>query len=99
MAIAGAQWRLRSGANVEIEGEDNLHQLRPQNNLHRSRRKYNLHQLRPQDKGRARLPKRMNFRKTSKRGEGGVIFNPKIYVAHIGNFTQLNSIYSMLLKS
>ena len=62
---------------MEIEGEDNLHQLRPQNNLHRSRRKYNLHQLRPQDKGRARLPKQMNFRKTSKRGEGGVIFNPK----------------------
>ena len=27
MTIAGAQWRLRSGANVEIEGEDNLHQL------------------------------------------------------------------------
>ena len=36
VAIAGAQWRLRSGANVEIEGEDNLHQLCSKNNLHRS---------------------------------------------------------------
>ena len=36
VAIAGAQWRLRSGANVEIEGEHNLHQLCSQDNLHRS---------------------------------------------------------------
>ena len=32
------------------------------------------------NKGRIPLPKRMNFRKSSK-GGGGVIFNPKIYVA------------------
>ena len=31
-------------------------------------------------KGRLPLPKRMNFQKSSK-GGGGVIFNPKIYVA------------------
>ena len=34
-------------------------------------------------KGRLPLPKRMNFRKSSKRG-GGVIFNPKIYIAKFG---------------
>ena len=36
-------------------------------------------------KGRAASPKRMNFWKSSKRGgEGGVISNPKIYVADFG---------------
>ena len=34
-------------------------------------------------KGRVSPPKRMNFRKSS-RGEGGVIFNPKIYIAKFG---------------
>ena len=31
-----------------------------------------------------RLPKRMNFQKTSKGAGGGVILNPKIYVADFG---------------
>ena len=34
-----------------------------------------------------KVPKRMNFRKSSKGGEG-VIFNPKIYIADFGNFNQ-----------
>ena len=38
-------------------------------------------------KGRVPLPNRMNFWNSSKR-RGGVIFNPKIYVAVFGNFTQ-----------
>ena len=38
-------------------------------------------------KGRVRVPKQMDFRKIFKQ-EGGVIFNPKIYVADFGNFTQ-----------
>ena len=33
--------------------------------------------------GRVRVPKWMNFRKTSK-GGGEVIFNPKIYIADFG---------------
>ena len=38
-------------------------------------------------KGRVTLPKRMNFQKNSKRG-GGIIFNPKIYVADFGPFNR-----------
>ena len=34
-------------------------------------------------KGRMEIPKRMFFRKSSKRG-GGVISNPKIYIADFG---------------
>ena len=30
------------------------------------------------------LPNEMNFRKSSMGGEGGVIFNPKSYVAYFG---------------
>ena len=40
------------------------------------------------DKGRILLPKRMNFWKSAKGGGGGVIFNPKIYIAYFGNFKQ-----------
>ena len=36
------------------------------------------------EKGRVRVPKRINFWKSSKGGGGGVIFNPKIYVADVG---------------
>ena len=40
--------------------------------------------------GRIPLPNRMNFWKSAKRGGGGgVVFNPKIYVADSGNFEQL----------
>ena len=39
------------------------------------------------DKGRADAPNRMNIRK-SDQGGGGVIFNPKIFVAYFGNFKQ-----------
>ena len=38
-------------------------------------------------KGRVPLPNQVNFWKSSK-GGGGVIFNPKIYVAVFGNFKQ-----------
>ena len=38
-------------------------------------------------KGRAASPKRMNFWKSSKRG-GGVISNPKIYVADFGHLNR-----------
>ena len=38
--------------------------------------------------GMVRLPNRMNFWKSSKGGGGGIIFNPKIYVADFGNFKQ-----------
>ena len=34
--------------------------------------------------GRVRLPNGMNFQKSAK--GGGVIFNPKIYIADFGNF-------------
>ena len=37
----------------------------------------------------------MNFRKSAK-GGGGAIFNPKIYIAHFGNFEQ--GLLSMNLK-
>ena len=37
-------------------------------------------------KGKTAVPNQINFRKSSK--GGGVIFNPKIYVADFGNFKQ-----------
>ena len=40
------------------------------------------------DKGKILLPNRMNFWKSAKGGGGGVIFNPKIYIADFGNFKQ-----------
>ena len=38
-------------------------------------------------KGRIPLPNRMNFLNSAK-GGGGVIFNPRIYIADFGNFKQ-----------
>ena len=38
--------------------------------------------------GRIPLPIRMNFWKSAKGGEGGVTFNPKIYIADFGNFKE-----------
>ena len=51
------------------------------------------------DKGRVTLPKRMNFWKSSKGGEGsgGGRFNPKIYVADFGPLNRAFSRMTMRL--
>ena len=48
---------------------------------------YDDHPIPSNHPTRVKVPKRMNFRKSSKEGEG-VIFNPKIYIADFWNFRQ-----------